>query len=327
MGGGVLVGVDAGGTKTEVAAVDLSTRRCSLGSGGPSNPAVVGVERAGEVVADSIRKTLGEAGFEIAAVGLIAVGAAGVVGGRFANALGERISKLLEYPADRVLVFEDVVAAHSSVFLLEDGVVGVLGTGSCVYGSRGGVVARAGGWGHLLGDEGSGYRIGLRSLREVLECFDGLKKCSDLANEVSRAMGFKSTSDVLSYVYYSSNPKTAVSSVATLTIAAYRRGSEVAAKIVEEELEEFVKQVAAVHWKLGGGIGVGFVGSVYGENRDVVESLLREKLSRWLGTEVEISEQRIRTSCGAIVAGLKLLGDRAALPTALGVILNCCLSR
>ncbi|MCX8185433.1 MAG: BadF/BadG/BcrA/BcrD ATPase family protein [Sulfolobales archaeon] len=322
----VLVGVDAGGTKTEAVGVDLANQKCFFTSGGPSNPAVVGVDRASDVIADSIRKVLKGINREGTSPHIAAVSTAGIVSKHYADALSRKIAELLGYPADRVIVFEDTLAAHASVFLLDDGAVGILGTGSnvcAVYGDR---VIRVGGWGHLLGDEGSGYRIGLRGLREVLECFDSLKRCSDLAEHIARSVGFKSTSDVLSYIYYSSNSKTAVSSIATLVMAAYRSGSEAAVKIVESEVEEFVKYITSVYRRVGTAkFKIGFVGSLYNENRDILRNLLREKLSKLLGIDVEILEQRIRTSCGAIIAGLKLVGDRTTLSAVLEAVEMCCL--
>lgn len=325
MGRLVLVGVDSGATKTEAAGVDASDRRCAFATEGPSNPAVVGIERACAAISRAVRRVLEGLGAEGAEPYIVAVGAAGVAGGRGADALRDRLAGLLGVPADRVVVFEDALAAHASVFLLEDGVVGVLGTGSCVYGVRSGRSVRLGGWGHLLGDEGSGYRLGVRTLREALECLDGLRECSDLAALVTGAMGFGSTSDLLSFVYYSDNPKTAIASAATVLMDACRRGSATAIGILEDELGRFAEQVAAAVRRLGTPfVAVGFTGSVYSENRGMLRDLLKRRLEGMLGVGLELREQRVRASCGAMVAGLRLRGDAAVLPNALRVVEECC---
>ncbi len=321
-----LVGVDSGATKTEAVGIDMASQVCVFTSESSSNPSVVGIEKASTVIASAIEKVLAGLSYEKPTPYLVAVGTAGVVSKNYADALRKRLAELAGIPVDRVVVFEDVIAAHASVFLLDDGVVGILGTGSCVYGDYAGHSIRVGGWGHLLGDEGSGYRLGLKSLREVLECLDSLKECSDLATLIARSMGFSTASDVLSYVYYSENPKTAVASVATAVMKAYKSGDKTAARIVEGEIEEFAKQVAAAIRKIGVySPKVGFTGSVYRENRELLKHLLKKKLEELLGLEVEIFEQRVRTSCGAVIAGLKLRGDSATLARALNTIEKCCL--
>ncbi|MEM1699178.1 MAG: BadF/BadG/BcrA/BcrD ATPase family protein, partial [Sulfolobales archaeon] len=166
----VLVGVDSGATKTEAVGMDTTSQVCVFTTEGPSNPSVVGIEKSSAVIARAVEKVLTSLGYEKPTPHIVAVGVAGVVNKSYADVLRKRLLELSGVSADRVVVFEDVVAAHASVFLSSDGVVGVLGTGSCVYGEFAGHSVRVGGWGHLLGDEGSGYRLGLKSLREVLEC-------------------------------------------------------------------------------------------------------------------------------------------------------------
>ncbi|CAF4867733.1 unnamed protein product, partial [Rotaria magnacalcarata] len=56
------------------------------------------------------------------------------------------------------------------------GVVIIAGTGSnCVVYNGDGSSKRAGGWGHLLGDEGSGYWIAQRAIKRVFDHADNLK--------------------------------------------------------------------------------------------------------------------------------------------------------
>jgi len=318
-----LVGVDAGATKTEAVTFESASGRCSFAVGGPANPSVVGLERAGEVVATTALSSLSSAGLDPSQLDLVAVSAAGIVDRDSAEALGKVVARRLGCPPSRVLVFEDVVAAHASVFLLGDGVVGILGTGSCVYGVSGPAVVRVGGWGHLLGDEGSAFRLGVRALREVLECFEGLRGCSSLASKVIGSRGFRSSADVLSYVYRSENPKVAVASLAGLVMESYREGDAAAKRVVELEMREFARQVAAAVRRLGTGRArVGFTGSVYAENKDVLRPLLVEYLEEYLGSVVEVVEQKVKACCGSIIAGLRATSGIAS--DVVVVLERCC---
>lgn len=317
----VLVGVDAGATKTEIVVVETTSGKCSFTVGGPANPSVVGLERAGEVIATTILSSLSGARLDTSKLSLVAISAAGIVDRSSAEVLRNYVARRISYPPNRILVFEDVVAAHASVFLLDDGVVGILGTGSSVYGASSSAVVRVGGWGHLLGDEGSAFRLGSGALREVLECFEGLKECSSLALKVADRKGFRSSTDVLNYVYRSENPKVAIASLASLVVESYREGDATAKKLVESELRSFARQVAVAVRKLGVR-KVGFTGSVYTENRDILKQLLVEYLREYAGIEVEVMEQRVRACCGSIVAGLRAVGGVA--DDVVNILEECC---
>lgn len=158
-----VLGLDIGGTGTR-AVLSAGERTLWEGSGGGANPASVGWEAA--------RTNLREV---VAALPGVTVGAvcAGVAGGGDAAAAG-RLRGLLGglVPGARVLVVTDarlVLAAAG----LDAGVALVAGTGSIAFArGAGGREARAGGWGHLLGDEGSGYWIVREAVRQALRAAD-----------------------------------------------------------------------------------------------------------------------------------------------------------
>ena len=90
------------------------------------------------------------------------------------RALAERV-----WPRTRILVGSDLDSGFAGAFGLgRDGILVVSGTGSCVYGRKGTRTARAGGWGHLLGDHGSGYWIALTGLRNAIREYDRNGKIS-----------------------------------------------------------------------------------------------------------------------------------------------------
>ena len=317
-----LVGVDAGASKAEAVAVEVGVT-CAFYTAGPANPAVQGVEEASRSISEAILGSLRSLGTSDTPDAVF-VGAAGVVSRETSEELRVRVAQRVGVDVGRVYVFEDLVAAHASVFLDGDGIVSILGTGSSVYGVYRGVVARAGGWGHLLGDEGSAYRVGVAALREVLACLDGLDSCSELGTRLARRMGFKSTSDVLRYVYSSLNPKTSIASLAIAVFEEAREGCGRALEIVQDEVRSFSRYVAAVARRLGvERARVGFVGSLYCYNSDLLKPLLEEALTSYLSREVEIVEQVVRPCCGALVAGLAALRS-TYLEKVVEQLLACC---
>lgn len=282
-----------------------------------------GVEEASRGISEAILGSLRSLGIPSAPEAVF-VGAAGVVSRETSEELRASIARRLGLDVSRVYVFEDLVAAHASVFLAGDGIVGIMGTGSSVYGTHRGVRARAGGWGHLLGDEGSAYRMGVAALREVLACLDGLENCSELGTKLIERLSFRSVAEVLRYVYSSPNPKTSIASLSVLVLEEARRGCSRALEVVRDEVRSFSRYVAAVARRLGTErVRVGFVGSLYCYNSDLLRPLLEEALRNYLNREVEVVEQVLKPCCGALVAGLAVLRS-ALLEVVVDQLLRCC---
>ena len=87
----------------------------------------------------------------------------------------------------------------------EPGVVIVAGTGSIAYGRNArGEAARAGGWGYVLGDEGSGYWIGRLALRAVVRQADGRGAATALTPRMLAHFGVSRPQDLIHEVYYRS---------------------------------------------------------------------------------------------------------------------------
>lgn len=153
------LGLDIGGTATR-AVLSAGGRTLCDRSGGSANPAAVGWEAARA----SLREVV--AALPAVTVGAVCAGAAGAGDAAAAERLRELLGELV--PGARVLVVPDarlVLAAAG----LEAGVALVAGTGSIAFGCGvSGREARAGGWGHLLGDEGSGYWIAREAVRQAL---------------------------------------------------------------------------------------------------------------------------------------------------------------
>jgi glucosamine kinase len=162
-------GLDAGGTKTELLARNPATGEERRLSGPAANMQRAGADGVAEVLAALILEAMGEDAGPVAAF-------AGVAGaGRpddqqtLAGALKARL------PANVVVgVTHDADIALEGAFGGRSGIVVIAGTGSVVVArTMSGAIERAGGWGYLLGDEGSGYAVGIAALRCLTAVFDG----------------------------------------------------------------------------------------------------------------------------------------------------------
>src|SRR5690606_18389244 len=103
-----------------------------------------------------------------------------------------------------------------------------------------------GGWGHLLGDEGSGYRIGLQVLQGVMRSYHGLLPATRMTERIVAEYHFQSITDLKSYVYRPSVAKADIAAFARFAIEAAPLGDELAARILEAEAGKLAESAAAL---------------------------------------------------------------------------------
>lgn len=178
------LGLDGGGTGCRAALADAQGRVLGEGAAGPANIAS-DPDGAREHVLAAIREAAAAAGVDVAALaGVPAVmGLAGANVGAYADRLAAAL------PFRDLRIESDALIAVKGALEEADGIVAALGTGSVFAAQRGGAVRQIGGWGFLLGDEGSGAWIGRRLLSRVLRAADGFVAPSPLTEAVAGELG------------------------------------------------------------------------------------------------------------------------------------------
>jgi glucosamine kinase len=169
------LGIDGGGTGCRAAVADGSGRVLGEGRAGPANIASnVTVARDNILAAarEALTKATGsDAGLRELAAGL------GLAG---ANAEGAAGALRADLPFARVRIETDAVAAVKGALGGQDGIVAALGTGSVFASQKAGHIRQIGGWGLVLGDEGSGARLGRSLLAAALGAADGFRPMTPL---------------------------------------------------------------------------------------------------------------------------------------------------
>jgi N-acetylmuramic acid 6-phosphate etherase len=190
----IAVGVDAGGTGTEL----IGTRNgAEIGKMcvGQAQPISRGVEAAAETIARAV--------LELVSAGesfTLFVGAAGAGRLSTARALEEHLRARL--PAVRAIrVEDDARIALRAAIPQGTGIALIAGTGSMAYVEHGERRVRVGGVGYLLGDEGSGFAIGLAALRAAARAFDGLARADAIREMIVREFGIADRDALLNFVY------------------------------------------------------------------------------------------------------------------------------
>ena len=140
----------------------------------------------------------------------------------------------------------------------------VSGTGSGCYGkTKDGEGVKVGTWGHVLGDKGSGYEIGLRALRAVVYYYDQDRTWARLGESILRALQLNEPADLISWAQAAS--KTEIASLAVEVFTAWDRKDKIAADILAGAAESLARDAATcarrlavsgtrVHFVLAGSI-------------------------------------------------------------------------
>ncbi|MFC4950456.1 N-acetylglucosamine kinase [Pseudonocardia sp. GCM10023141] len=155
--------------------------------------------------------------------------------------LGAAIAELL--PAEEVLLCADNVTAHAGALGGGPGVALTVGTGVGCLAVRNEVRHRVDGWGHLFGDDGSGFAIGRAGIAAALRAYDGRGPTTALLNSTGRRFGAPGQ---LAQVLYTS--PTVVDDVARFAVEvldAAAAGDAVAAGIVTAAGGELARTAAA----------------------------------------------------------------------------------
>jgi glucosamine kinase len=176
----LFLGIDGGGTGCRAVVADAAGRPLGRGAAGPAN---IGSDP--ETATANILTAAREA-IEAAGGGSVDAAGLGLAGANTAGAV-ERLRAALPWP--RVRIETDAVSAVKGALGDGDGIVAALGTGSVFGEQRHGRVRQIGGWGPVLGDEGSGQWLGRTILARALKALDGAVPMTPLLEALIDAHG------------------------------------------------------------------------------------------------------------------------------------------
>jgi N-acetylglucosamine kinase-like BadF-type ATPase len=242
-----VLGIDAGGSKTRALLADEEGRVVAAASGGGANLRTHGELGVEKVLHAVVEEAEGAAGARAEAVALGIAGADRPDDHAVLRAILRRMGF-----RRRVVVTNDARVAFVAGSTLRVGLALVCGTGSIAWGRNGaGAVARAGGWGWHVGDEGSGFWIGERGIRGALRAFDGRGRATSLVEAVLAHFDLPRMDELVRSVYDREYPRHEVALFAVAVAEAARAGDGAAREILEEALAELVLAAESVRRRLG----------------------------------------------------------------------------
>lgn len=241
------VGIDGGGTKTTVGVANGAGREIARRVGEAGLVDARHPTASAERLVDLIRETMAAAGVAAPVAGLCA-GLAGV-----GNAEERRVvERVLNESgvARRVAVISDGEAALNGALGGGAGILLIAGTGSVAHGrAEDGRLARCGGWGADLGDEGSGFAIGRSGLGATLLAVDGRSAETILLPMLMEAIGVEHPDAIPPWAARAR--KGEVAALAVRVIAAAGQGDVIARTIISEAALDLAAHVQALVRRLG----------------------------------------------------------------------------
>ena len=289
-------GVDGGGTKTTAICCTSQGKEIARRVFGPFNLNSIGMQSF-ESILNELVTFLDETGNCRA----LCIGAAGITN----NQVSECAKAVLGKTGIPYKLMGDYEIAHTGALNGKEGIILIAGTGSVCYGkNRAGNTVMAGGWGHLIGDAGSGYGIGRDALSAVARMYDGYGEPTILKDLLASELKLDTAEKIISYVY--SNDKSAVAALSPVVDKAYSMGDAVATQIIRSNAESLVQLVKAVASRLDfSSCDVALLGGLL-EN----ETALNAELNRCLrdfNANLTVIAPLHNASVGAVKEALKLL--------------------
>jgi len=239
----LFLGVEGGATRTTGVITDADLRVLVRRVGEPTNVHAVGEKAAWQAVSDLLDDLRGPEGCDTTAPDAAAFCIAGVRSEADRRVWRRFVRKMRL--GCRAVVTHDAAAGLAAGSPDETGILVICGTGALVYGRRADGAERfVGGRGPILGDEGSGFDIGLRGLRAAIRASDGRGKPTLLEHLIPERLKLKNLDALVPWV--SPFAKDRVANVAPIIFEAAAAGDDVAVDIVEGAAEELARSVAVV---------------------------------------------------------------------------------
>jgi N-acetylglucosamine kinase-like BadF-type ATPase len=308
----LVIGIDGGASNTVALLADAATGRVlGRGTGGPTNIQAVGEAAALRELNGAVSGAFKAAGLTRKSVAAAALGLAGI------DLDGTDVIRgwaSLVHLAGNLSVANDATLLFAAGTPEGWGLAIVAGTGTIAFTlDREGKEARAGGWGYLMGDEGSAFRIGLQGLRAACRTADKVGPPTKLLAAYLAKLESKDPRDFIPAVYRGKWDKAAIANLAPVVLDLAAEGDEAARSIFETETMELARTAAAAVANGGlpkDGVPVALTGGLVLHNEMYRERfLVNLRACGVTPGPVGLVEEPAQ---GAVVMARKLVGERGA---------------
>ena len=271
-----IIGIDGGGTKTVGLLATVEGKCLANAQAGPSNYHVVGTEQTHIV----LKEIISQLSLHVDNIALntthFCLGMAGLGRAEDKKVIGEICDKI-GINENRILTHDAHIALIGGIEK-QEGVIVICGTGSIVYGINAhGKEVRAGGWGYILGDEGSGYDIALKGLRAVARAADKREPQTQLTNLILNKLELNEPNDLIRWTHAAQRDE--IAQLAAVVFKATEIGDTKAEKIIDSAVHELACATETVTMQLA--LTHPFE-IVFSGGNLLHQPILADKLQKWI---------------------------------------------
>lgn len=298
----LFAGVDGGGTKTAIVVVDADGNEITRDTTTTSNSAVIGHERAAATLRELIQSVAASCGATLPFQAIWC--------GLSGSDRPEDHRQLRPRLEDLALDLQMTNDAELAIGGLPDrvGVAIVSGTGSIAFGRNAGRHrARAGGWGHIFGDQGSGYDVARQALFAFSAEADGYGPSTSLTDRLTAYWELTDPHTIINRVYDPHTTKGDIARLSRIVVDEAAKGDEVSQAILERtavDLATFAR-AAARRLELGPGINLALVGGMLVHVQPFRELVIADLARDWTINHVELVDDPALTAARSLATTWK----------------------
>lgn len=222
-----ILAIDGGGTSCRGAFCDDDGLLLAYAEVGPVNYQNIGIEQTHQTMTHLVQHLLNQMGETSLEIGRVVAGMAGIDTSQDYSVVKDLFLETFEQTSLHVKqLFLENDANMTLLGMVDDGpgILMISGTGSICCGKNSdGLMARVGGWGHRIGDEGSGYRISQAAIQHIFKANDGQEKPSRITEAVLSHLKLASIQDLMNWIYVADS---SINQVASLAPVIFRLAEE-----------------------------------------------------------------------------------------------------
>jgi len=304
------IGVDGGGTKTEVVLITRAGNIIARIKGGSTNFQAIGGQKLKQELMSLFEKLLRKTNLLDSKVVHIFLGLAGA-GRKSDQKIIKELFNDTDYK-DKISVDSDAIIALAGAFGNRPGIILIAGTGAICFGKNvKGEIVRAGGWGYLLGDEGSGYYIGREAIMATLKDFDGRGDATSLKEILNSKYNLESIDQIIPLIYQNKLDRVEIANIAPIVFEEAKKGDAICRQIIKQAGKELGKLGKAVASRLGFSddkIKIALIGSIFNQKEMLVNEISKELFE--ISWNIELTGPEYDPALGACILAIEKSGTQ-----------------
>ncbi len=297
---GYYLGIDSGGTNCRISACSSDLEVFSSVVLPSLHYSIAGCNDFSSHTSSNINLFLEQNSLSMEKCLGICMGAAGARTAKSKNEIKDSICGLLNFR--KVIIESDTAIAFEDAHGDKDGLILICGTGSVLFGKVNGNDVRLGGWGKLLGDDGSSYFLSLNFLKKLVKYFDRYEEIAEIEYLIKERFDI-SRDNIIEKIYHR---KFDIASLSPFIVEQAAKGDPLCVHVADTEAENILELFEAFtnRYKTSKQTGIAFTGSLI-ENKNYFSDTLKELLLNNFEKEFYILENPVTPVNGALKIAIK----------------------